>query len=110
MHTPAPARASISFGYESTGHLTQVPNQLTKAPPVKAWSAPQTEAVQEEITFCQKLTTFVVASTSKVSSLAPESVIDVSAQSIAPPVARHQASAPRSRPRHAVELPRFAMG
>lgn len=109
VQAASPHRETISFGYESSSSATQEPTPLTKAPPVAAWSASQAEIVHEEVTFCQKLTTFIVSSTSKVSSIAASGVVDVPFQAVSQSPSVEESVRPQ-RLRHSVELPNFSMG
>ena len=89
----------ISLGYESHCEPMMVASN-TKAPPVKAWSANQSTVLHEEVTFCQKLTTFIVASSTRVSQFSQESASKY--------VQSHQPS--RLSDSTGVELPAFAVG
>lgn len=90
----------ISFGYESAGVSGHSLVPLTKAPPVEAWSAHET-TLHEETMCCQRLTTLIVSSSSKVSNLSSHSVIDVTANLIS----RNSVTAHG----RSVELPHFAI-
>ncbi|MEM9136393.1 MAG: hypothetical protein AAGB01_03455 [Cyanobacteria bacterium P01_F01_bin.42] len=76
LQSPASARASVSFGYESTEESEPYSPGLTKAPPVKTWSASQHSEAREEISLYQKLTTFMVEPAACNPALVADDVIN----------------------------------
>ena len=110
---PVTSRTAVSFGYESASSIEPEAPSLIKASPVKAWSAPQETLIQQEVTFCKKLTTFVVSKSARVTTIETKSYADPAPQQSAPPqphTPRPHRSTPvkRSSSSHSVELPRFA--